>query len=213
MREFTKVSASLHNSEKFRSLGRNYEAKYLYTYLLTCPHSNSSGCFDLKPAYACDDLDMDVKQYRDGIETLSKAFLISIETGKNTIFISNWLSHNPPVNQKHAIGMLAQLKTVSSDSLFRKRLAEIITILNDRGFYKDRAVAACVNTLSIRYQDGIETTTTKTSTETRDLDQTTTKTIPDLNLSVSAQSALSPPAAKRGGSAPLEEAAKRIGAL
>lgn len=202
MREFTKVSSSLHNSEKFRSLGRDYTSKYIYTYLLTCPHANSSGCFDLKAAYACDDLDMDLIQYRDGIETLSKAGLVKVEKDKNTVLITKWLDHNPPVNQKHAIGMITQIKTVSSDELFCKRFHEIVQIIKIKGFDRDRSVRASIDTVSIRYANGISTRPDQY--HYLDLNQTTTKLDLNLDLPEFGQKALA--LAPNGGSyAPLNK--------
>ena len=157
MRDFSKVSPTLHNSVKFRSLRDNFAAKCIYHYLITCPHGNSAGCFDLRDGYACDDNDMELKQYRDCIKTLSKAGLIEVDEVTKTVLITNHMEFNSPANAKHAVGILSQLARVSSDGLFLKRYQEIDEVIRAKKFDRDSSVRAAYDTHAKRYHDCIAT--------------------------------------------------------
>jgi hypothetical protein len=130
---------------------------------------------------------MDTETYRNNIDTLCKVGLIEVEAGKNTVFIVNWLAHNGPANPKHAIGMITQLKSASSDKLFCKRFEELIQIIKTKKFDKEQAVRAIIETVSQRYQNGIAT---ETRPETRDQDGDQTRPRPNLDLREITQTAL-----------------------
>jgi hypothetical protein len=202
MREFSKVSTTLHGSRKFSSLGRDYIAKYVYQYILANSHVNSAGCYDLKDGYACEDMDMDIIPYRNAIDTLCKASLIEFDKDTKTVFICQCLDHWSPSNAKMAAGMLSQLQKASSDSLFCKRYEELITVIKEKKFDRDVAVRNANDTVWKRYQECIPTRPDQT--ETGDQTQTTdqTETILDLDLREKAQKAESPPATLSGGGHP-----------
>jgi hypothetical protein len=189
MRDFTKVSPTLHGSRKFRSLGRDYAAKCVYQYLLSCPHGNSAGCFDIRDGYACDDLDMDAEAYRKAMQRLCEVGLISFNWDTRTVFIANWMEYNTPTNPKHAVGMLAQLGKASDCDLKTLRAQELISQIKGKKFDREAAVRAAIESLSKGLQEGIATETRPDQRpETRD--QTETETRPDLDLREGAQSAL-----------------------
>ncbi len=54
MTEYSKVQNRIWNSKTFLQL--NEDSKFLWLYLLTCPHGNIVGLFVLKPGYAQEDL-------------------------------------------------------------------------------------------------------------------------------------------------------------
>ena len=179
MRDFSKVSPSVWRSKKYRSLG-SMEAQHVYLYLLTCPHGNSAGCFDLHPMYACADLGMTEIQYLDCIERLCLAGLIEWDAGENTVLIVNWLEFNAPANAKHAIGILSQLGQASSEKLKAKVFHEIRADVITRKFDREAFVRNAIEVFSKLYGDGIPTETetrpeTERETETRP-DQTKTET-------------------------------------
>ncbi len=177
MRDFAKVSPTIWRSKKFRSLSSR-DAKYIYQYLLTCPHGNSAGCFDLHPMYACADLDMSEIEYRNGIESLVSVGLIEVDVDENTVLIVNWLEFNAPANPKHAMGLLSQLEQASSETLKAKVFHELVAIIRAKKFDREAFVRNAVDVFLKRYGNGIATETrpeTETETETRP-DQTETKT-------------------------------------
>jgi hypothetical protein len=174
MRDFSKVSPTVWRSKKFRSLS-NIEARHVYLYLLTCPHGNSAGCFDLHPMYACADLGMTEIQYADCIDSLSKAGLIEWDAEENTVLITNWLEFNEPSNAKHAAGILSQLGQASSETLKKKAFQELRACIVEKKFDRE----ACVRNGMQNFLDPIETVSsprprpdqdkTERETETREV--------------------------------------------
>jgi hypothetical protein len=167
MRDFTKVSNSIWNSAKFNSLNDD-QTKLAYLYILTCPHSNSSGCFTLKQGYAAADLGWNFEAIGKAIESLSEAGLIQFDQSSETVRIVNWVSFNPPTNAKHALGILSHLKTAQSKELKLQSLQEFSDCIEVKGFNNDKGLVNAVNTLFKAYGEGIATKTeTKTETESR----------------------------------------------
>ena len=168
MRDFSKVSPTVWRSKKFRGLP-SLEARHVYLYLLTCPHANSAGCFDIHPLYAAADIGITEEQFREAIDTLSKAGLIEWDAEENTVLIGNWVEFNGPQNQKHALGILSQLAQVSSDTLRAKAFQELRAEICRKKFDREASVRKALDTLFEPYRDGIATRQDrdKTETETR----------------------------------------------
>lgn len=168
MRDFSKVSPTVWRSKKFRGLP-SLEARHVYLYLLTCPHANSAGCFDIHPLYAAADIGITEEQFREAIDTLSKAGLIEWDAEENTVLIGNWVEFNGPQNQKHALGILSQLAQVSSGTLRAKAFQELRAEICRKKFDREASVRKALDTLFEPYRDGIATRQDrdKTETETR----------------------------------------------
>ena len=176
MREFCKVSPTVWRSKKFRSLP-NIEARHVYLYLLTCPHANASGCFDIHPMYAAADLGLSDIQFRDCINTLSEAGLLEWDDAENTVLIGNWVEFNGPQNPKHALGILSQLAQVSSDTLKGKAFQDLYAEISRKKFDREASVRKAMDTLFEPYRSGIATRQDGDKTETRlDLDETRLET-------------------------------------
>jgi len=62
MGEYSKIQKRIWNSPTFNRLSE--DAKFLWFYLLTCPHGNILGLFVLKPGYACADLGWSEERFR-----------------------------------------------------------------------------------------------------------------------------------------------------
>lgn len=179
MRDFSKVSPTIWRSRKFRSLSSD-GARMLYLYLLTCPHGNSAGCFDLHPMYACADLGWSEDAYREAIESLSIADLVMVDWAENTLWIVNWDEFNEPTNPKHAIGLLTQLDQASSVKLKSVAFQAFIARFKARKFDQDTSLRKAIEILSKAYREAITTETEtesemETEMETRP-DQTETET-------------------------------------
>lgn len=154
MRDFSKVSPSVWRSKKFRKLAEDV-SKLVYLYLLTCPHGNSAGCFDLDPAYACTDLGIDEKAYRKAINSLCKVSLIEFDDDENTVFLVNWATFNEPTNPKHAMGLLAKLDSASSPRLKQRALEDAWAAIEAKGFSDSEALRKAYNTLSKAYTEAL----------------------------------------------------------
>jgi hypothetical protein len=115
------VRRSLWGSERFVSLPDD-PARYLYLYLLTCPHQTSSGCFALKEAYALADLDMagadwTAAQYRKAKTALVASGLIMADDATGEVLIARWWKDNSPNNESWFSGARKQCEAISSADL------------------------------------------------------------------------------------------------
>ena len=120
-RPFTMVRRSVWGSERFVSLPAD-PARYLYLYLLTCPHQTSSGCFVLKEAYALADLDMagadwTAAKYRQAKTALTNSGLIMADDATGEILITRWWKDNSPNNESWFGGARKQCEAISSSDL------------------------------------------------------------------------------------------------
>lgn len=144
MRDYGKISTRLWRSRKFRALPCD-EHRLFYVYLHTCPHVNSLGCFVLPRGYAVADLGWPAERVGEAIESLSRAGLIAFNEVDEVVRIVDFLEHDPPTNEKHALGVakggfalpdcaekLVALKELASHRYARKldALAEAIDRLS-----------------------------------------------------------------------------------
>lgn len=224
MRDFVKVSQTVWKSKKFRALP-NDDGRYLYLYILTCPHSNSPGCFDLPMSYASGDLRWENDRIKAALDSLCEAALIRFDSEENTVLIENWFEFNSPANPKHAVGMLSQLKQASSDELRLACGKAVEAEIKRKKFDREAFVRGALAAFFEPFGNGIATETRRdgegdqTQTETRPrLDETETREEPRPALravvaegpDALATVAVSTP---RPLNPSLLEAAKRIGAI
>lgn len=113
MRDFNKVSPTLWQSSRFADLPSD-DGRFLYLYLLTCPHQNSAGCFWLPDGYVCSDVQWERKKYHTARQQLIDADLIQFDDSEQVIFIKRWFRHNPPMNQSHLKGIISLLEKCGS---------------------------------------------------------------------------------------------------
>ena len=169
MRDFVKVSQTVWKSKKFRNLPDD-DSRFMYLYILTCPHSNSAGCFDLPPSYAAADMRWEEDRVLAALNNLSEAALIRFDRRENTVMVENWFEFNSPANPKHAVGMLSQLRQASSDDLKRDCGELIRAEIKRKQFDRETFVRNALNSFFEPLGNGIVT-----ETKTR-LDQTETET-------------------------------------
>lgn len=121
-RTFTKVSPSVWQSPRFRALST--EHRLVYVYFLTCGHINSAGCFYLPDGYAVTDLGIALEAYIEARASLIDSGLIDYDEATHLVRILRWFQHNPPMNQKHAIGIRQLLEKITCERLQNDALAE-----------------------------------------------------------------------------------------
>jgi len=119
MRDFNKVSPTLWQSARFQGLPSD-DGRFLFLYLLTCPHNNSAGCFWLPDGYACHDLGWEQNRYDAALQSLVAADMVDHDSENQVVLIERWFRHNPPMNKSHYKGILRQLEKVPSDRLREK---------------------------------------------------------------------------------------------
>ena len=124
MRDFSKVSTTLWDSERFTGLG-NDDARLLFVYILTSPHANSAGCYKLSDAYASADLRWTVHRYQEARQALIDSGMIEFDAKHAVVLIAKWFDHNPPMNPSHKNGTRGQLAKVPSEPLREKAEAAL----------------------------------------------------------------------------------------
>lgn len=131
--------------------------RYLYLYLLTCPHQTSSGCFVLKEAYALADLDMagaewSANAYREAKDALVNAGLILADDATGEILIVGWWKDNSPNNESWFCGARKQCEAICSDRLRNAALESLDACWAD---FQDGRSQAAARALSPRGSPGV----------------------------------------------------------
>lgn len=204
------------HSKKFGRL-RSLEARYLYLYLLTSPHSNPAGCFDLDEAYALADLRIDSAAYQRALAELEIVRLVSVDKAVDnpvdnpggstlTVLVENWCAFNVPANAKHAMKILDELNTVSSAPLKAQRFQEFKDLIEGGRLGNDRqsgdALVRLVRKLAASSQ-------LASTTKTLDVDsdsQTETETETSIESQDYRARVHARDAARNGAAAPLATA-------
>lgn len=117
-REFSKISPAVWRSERFTAL--DTDAKLLHLYFMSCEHQNSAGCYRLPDGYACSDLGWEIGMYREIRDKLVTADLIGFDPHTAEVYVLRWFKHNPPMNDKHAIGTRGIIERIESDTIREK---------------------------------------------------------------------------------------------
>ncbi|MGQ0741985.1 MAG: hypothetical protein ACT4OG_06790 [Alphaproteobacteria bacterium] len=129
MQPFTMVARSLWYSEKFEALPDD-GTRYLYVYLLTCPHQTSCGCFVLHEAYVLDDLNKTGSEWtrdklRNALEAITKRGLALYDAKTGEILLTTWWKNYPPNNPSWREGAERQCESIQSDLLRDAALREL----------------------------------------------------------------------------------------
>ncbi len=198
MRDYTKVSTSIWRSQKFKELEGDEKARLLYFYMLTNPHVNSAGCYDLPIAYALEDLKWTDIAYTEAMAAIMAVDLIAYDRAETTVLIVNWVPHNPPTNAKHAINMLLGLSHASSKRLRMVRGREIDAHVRTAGYDQSNMGGAQLRQRLIPYRaplsDGARIASV-TETVTKTVTGTETKTETETLTEASAKNSAPPTAA------------------
>lgn len=113
MSRYTTVESIIWHDEKFRGLPE--DARTLFLYLLTSPHSNMLGIFYLPKLYACSDLQWEPERYLRGIDTLCHTLLIEVD--KDIIWVKNYLKHNQIRGPRQVTGAVNRLMSLPDTKL------------------------------------------------------------------------------------------------
>ena len=120
MRDFSKISPTVWQSERFNSLSD--KSKLVYLYLLTNGHQTRAGCYWLPEGYACSDLRWPVDRYQKALKALVAADLVRWDESAKVIGITRWFKHNPPVSPDHLIGVERELARLPSEGIAKEAL-------------------------------------------------------------------------------------------
>lgn len=128
------------------------EDRYFYLYLLTNPHTNLCGCYELSLKQASDETGYN----RESIEKIINRMefnhkVIAYDTKTKELLLVNWFKYNWTGSEKFKKPLLAEIKSIKNDS-FREYLMTR---------YDGEA-----DTVSIPYPYGSDTTVTVSVTDT-----------------------------------------------
>lgn len=116
MRDFSKISPSVWQSDRFNNL-QSDDGRYLYLYLLTSSHQTSAGCYQLPDGYACSDLRWELERYKQSRDQLVSADLIQFDAEASVVMVTRWFRHNPPMSESHLLGVERILERIHSQSI------------------------------------------------------------------------------------------------
>jgi len=201
---YVNIATRVWHDEKFRELSD--DAKTLFMYLLSSPHSNMCGLFYLPPPYACHDLNWSAGRYADALNKLLCKGMVFAEG--DIVLIKNFLRYNPIRGPKQAVGAASRLNEIPANSLIGK----FVEILKENTSAKD--YQQFIDTLSIPYRYPIDTpsipdTDTDTDTEsgtesTCASDDARVCSDPQPGGSVEAEEVTATPEAKSGPRSPFK---------
>ncbi|RWM06067.1 MAG: hypothetical protein EOR72_32245 [Mesorhizobium sp.] len=122
-RVFNKISPALWASPRF--LGLSDRGKLCFIYFCTNAHVTSAGCYVLPNGYACADLHCDLETYLAMRTEVLEAGMIDFDPDHSVVLIDKWFRHNPPTNEKYAIGTTRRIADIPSEPL-RKKAGEAL---------------------------------------------------------------------------------------
>jgi len=143
MTEYSKVQKHIWNSRTFSRLSK--DGKFLWLYLLTCPHGNMIGLFVLKPGYVQEDLGWKEKQFEKAFDELLNIRLsngcqglIKYDSDNNLILIRNYLEHNPLKNPNQIKAAIKKICDLPFSPLFQnlKQFSEQLDKQSGKQLYK-----------------------------------------------------------------------------
>jgi hypothetical protein len=111
-RSYAKISTTLWQSKKFRSLAGNDRARLFYLYLHSCNQVNSVGCFRLPLGYAVTDMGWKESAVLEAINSLSVVNLIEWDAEECSVRLVGFIDHDPPTNPKHFGSMFTVAKSL-----------------------------------------------------------------------------------------------------
>lgn len=133
--------------------------KLLYLYLMTNPHTNLCGCYEISFKQVVNETGLTYKQIKDAFKALQedhKVIIYSEDTKE--VLIVNWSKYNWTASEKYRKPLEKEIVSVK-DTVFRQYLIDLFN---------------GVGTVSIPYPYGMDTTDTVTDTDTISIDSNKT---------------------------------------
>ena len=138
---YQRIHSQIWSDEKFIKLSQ--DAKYLFIYLLTSPHSNGIGIYVLPKKYIECDLEWSTKQLAIPFDELLNSGLILYDDVARLICIKNHIKHNPIENPKQVKSAEKIISALPKSSLFsaiseqlNKQYHKPLSILLDERYAK-----------------------------------------------------------------------------
>lgn len=133
------------------------EDRYFYLYLLTNPHTNLCGCYEISIKQMANEMGYDVKKVDKLIERFSSIHnLIRYSQSERELLIFHWSKYNWTSSEKFRKPLLQEIQNVKTDS-FREYLLKMFNGENAK---------YGIDTVSGKEEYGMDTTDTITDTVT-----------------------------------------------
>lgn len=126
------IETRIWNDETFIKLSD--QAKLLFIYFLTSPHSNMTGLYIMRMGYIMGDLGWGYETVRQTLSELLENQLIVIDEALSVVFIPNFLIYNPIQNPNQFKGAIYCLKQLPKTELISNIIPYLETTL--KGFSK-----------------------------------------------------------------------------
>lgn len=117
MYRYQKIESKIWHDEKFKKLSD--DAKILFLYFLTSPHSNILGAYVLPKEYIIADLKWSSKRLSKPFAELLKSELCFYENSTELLLVANHLKHNPIENPNQAKSAAKSLNDLPKSSIFQ----------------------------------------------------------------------------------------------
>lgn len=125
---FTKIDSIIWTDSKYKELSD--DAKFLFIYVLTCPHRNILGYYFLPIPYGAFDLGWVSERFTKGLHELFNKGFINYNHETNMIFIKNFLKYNPLENPNQVKGAIKVLNSLPSGSI-NIEFVELVKSINE----------------------------------------------------------------------------------
>lgn len=122
---YSVIERHIWHDEKFRSLSRN--ARDLFLYLLTSPHSNRLGMYVLDRFYVASDLQMEPAEVDVALAELKDCGRVDYDPTARLVLIRRFLRHNPLKNPNVVKAACDDLSKLPFSKRLWKQLSESVT--------------------------------------------------------------------------------------
>lgn len=123
------IDTNIWNDEKLDSMSIN--EKYVWLYLLTCPHSKSCGVFRLPIKYISFETGVSIDECKNHLSLLTQKHLCLYDESTQEIAVFNYPKYNIRNNGKPIIDMLIkELELVKSKTLIKAVALSICDYIN-----------------------------------------------------------------------------------
>ncbi|MER9438059.1 hypothetical protein [Mesorhizobium sp. L2C084A000] len=101
------------------------ESHHFYVYLLTSPYQTSGGCCQLPDAHAIAESRLNEKQLSLARTVLIEDRFVIYDPKTEEYFIIDWFKDNPPMGEKHRLGVIMQIDKIVSKRVRGAALSEL----------------------------------------------------------------------------------------
>ncbi len=125
-RRYQRIFVNYWQDDKIRQISE--DARFLFLYILTSPHSNSLGLYCLPMLYIMSDLEWKDKRLNKAFKELLEKGLIKYDKDNRLIFIRNHLKHNPIENPNQVLANIKIASLLPKSPLFN----DVIAVLKEQ---------------------------------------------------------------------------------